>query len=37
MPWTYVISNLNGEKIVGTFFERLAKNKSKRIQNRKDN
>ena len=22
MPWTYVISDLNGEKIVGSFYEK---------------
>ena len=22
VPWTYVTSNLNGEKIVGTFYEK---------------
>ena len=22
LPWTYVISDLNGEKIVGTFYEK---------------
>ena len=22
MPWTYVISDLNGEEIVGTFYEK---------------
>ena len=22
MPWTYVISNLNGQEIVGTFYEK---------------
>ena len=26
VPWTYVISDLNGEKIVGSFYERVAKN-----------
>ena len=31
-PWTYVISDLNGENIIGTFHEKeLQKNKSKRI------
>ena len=28
VPWTYVISDLNGEEIVG---KRIAKNKSKRV------
>ena len=29
--WTYVISGLNGEEIVGTFYQRrIGKNKSKR-------
>ena len=32
VPWTYVISDLIGEKIVGTFYEKQnAKNKSKSI------
>ena len=32
VPWTYVISDLNGENIIGTFHEKeLQKNKSKRI------
>ena len=32
VPWTYVISDLNGEKISGSFYEKeLQKNKSKRI------
>ena len=22
VPWTYIISDLNGEKIVGTFYEK---------------
>ena len=22
VPWTYVINNLNGEEIIGTFFEK---------------
>ena len=36
-PWTYVINNLNDEEIVRTFYEKLQKNKSKRISNRKSN
>ena len=32
VPWTYVISDLDGESIVGTFYEKeLQKNKSRRI------
>ena len=32
--WTYVINDLNGEEIIGTFYEkRIAKDKSRRIQN----
>ena len=32
VPWTYVISDLNGEKLAGTFHEKnLQKNKSRRI------
>ena len=31
VPWTYVISDLNGEKITGSFYEKeLQKNKSKK-------
>ena len=33
VPWTYVINDLNGEEIVGTFYEKeLQKNKSKRVK-----
>ena len=32
IPWTYVISDLNGEEIVGSFYEKeLHKNNQKRI------
>ena len=32
VPWTYVISDLNFEEIVGTFYKkRIAKNRSKTI------
>ena len=32
VPWTYVISDLKGEVIVGTFYKKeLQKNKSKRV------
>ena len=32
VPWTYVISDLNGEEIIGSFYEKeLQKTKSKRI------
>ena len=37
VPWTYVISDRNGEKIIGTLWKRIAKNNSKRIQDRKSN
>ena len=31
-PWTYVISDLNSEEIIGTFYEKeLQKNKSRKI------
>ena len=34
IPWTYVINDLKGEEIIGTFYEkRIAKDKSRRIQN----
>ena len=33
-PWIYVINDLNGEEITGTFYEkRIAKDESRRIQN----
>ena len=36
VPWTYIIGDLNGEKIVGAFYEKeLQKSKSRRIQDRK--
>ena len=35
VPWTYIVSDLNGEKIIGNFYRKeLQKNQSKRIQNR---
>ena len=37
VPWTYVISDLNGENIIGTLWKRIAKNNSKRNQDRKSN
>ena len=38
VPQTYVISNLKGEEIAGTFLENeLEKNKSKRVQSWKSN
>ena len=30
MPWTYVISDLNGEKIVGRVSKKTAKTKTKK-------
>ena len=36
VPWTYVINDLNGGEIIGTFYEKeLQKTDQKRIQNRK--
>ena len=36
VPWTYAISDLNGGKIVGSFYEKeLQKNKSKKYRRRK--
>ena len=33
MPWTYVISNLDGEEIAGTFYEKeLQKTKQKEFR-----
>ena len=38
VPWTYVINDLNGGKIAGSFYEKeLQKTNQKRIQNRKTN
>ena len=38
VPWTYVINDLNGDEITGTFYEKeLQKDKSRRIQNSKSN
>ena len=31
VPWIYVINHLNGEKIIGTFYEETGQNKLKRI------
>ena len=32
MPWTYVICDLKGEKIVGTFYEKEIQTTSKKIR-----
>ena len=38
VPWTYVISDLNGEESVGTLYKKkIAKTKSKRIYSSKSN
>ena len=37
VPWTYVISDLNGEEITGAFYEKELQKKSGKIQNRKSN
>ena len=38
VPWTYVINDLNGDEITGTFYEKeLQKDKSRRIQDSKSN
>ena len=38
VPWTYVINDLNGEEIIGTFYEKeLQKTNQKRTQDRKSN
>ena len=31
VPWTYVISDINGKPITGSFYEKVAKNKSRKI------
>ena len=36
VPWTYAVSDVNGEETTGSFYEKeLQKNQSRRIQNRK--
>ena len=30
VPWTYIISNVNGEKIIGTFYEKELQNKNQK-------
>ena len=36
VPWTYVINDLNGEKIIGTFYEKeLQKTSQKEFRNEK--
>ena len=37
VPWTYVISDLNGELIAESFYEKELQKTNKKIQNRKDN
>ena len=37
VPWTHGINDLNGEKIVGTFYKKELQKKSKRVQNWKNN
>ena len=31
VPWTYVISDLNGEEVVGTFFEKELQNTNQKV------
>ena len=36
MPWTYITNDLNGEEIVGSFYEKeLQKTNQKKIRNEK--
>ena len=35
VPWTYVVSDLNGKKIIGSFYEKQLQKTSKKNQNRK--
>ena len=35
VPWTYVISDLNGKPITGSFYEKELQKNSQKIQNRK--
>ena len=38
VPWTYVISDLNGEKVIGSFYEKvLQKTNQKRFRVEKGN
>ena len=38
VPWTYVINDLNGEKIIGTFYEKeLQKTNQKEFRIEKNN
>ena len=37
VPWNYVINDLNGEEISGTFYEKELQKNKRRIQNRKGN
>ena len=39
VPWTYVISDLDGEEIIGRFYEKkkIVKAKSRGISDRKSN
>ena len=37
VPWTYVISNLNGEPVTGSFYEKELQKLVKKIQKRKSN
>ena len=33
VPWTYIISDVNGEEIIGTFYEKELQNTSKKKKN----
>ena len=35
VPWTYVINDLSGEEITGSFYEKELQKTSQKIQNRK--
>ena len=35
VSWTHVINDLNGEEIVGTFYEKITEDKSQRLWNKK--
>ena len=36
VPWLYVVNDLNGEKIVGTFYRQIPKRKGDNMLNGKD-
>ena len=37
MPWTYIINDLNGEEIIGTFYEKDLQKINQQVIKKKDN